>query len=43
MSLQQQIMMKIGITEQHFAKYQHQLGPFLQEQMMTQGVGAQGK
>lgn len=30
MNLQQQIMMKIGITEQHFARYQHQLGAFLQ-------------
>ncbi len=30
MSLQQQIMMKIGLNEQHFAQYQHQLGPFLQ-------------
>lgn len=40
MSLQQQIMMQIGISEHHFAKYQHQLGPFLQEQMMSQGLGS---
>lgn len=40
MSLQQQIMMKIGLSEHHFAKYQHQLGPFLQEQMMIQGTGS---
>lgn len=32
--------MKFGLSEQHFAKYQHQLGPFLQEQMMSQGVGS---
>jgi hypothetical protein len=40
MSLQQSIMMKIGVTEQTFVKYQHQLGPFMQEQMMSQGVGS---
>lgn len=40
MQLQQQIMMKIGIQEHHFVQYQNQLGSFLQEQMMNQGIGS---
>lgn len=32
-------MAKLGVNEHIFAKYQHQLGPFLQEQMMSQGIG----
>lgn len=28
--IQQQIMAKIGISEQHFAQYQHRLAPFIQ-------------
>lgn len=30
MVLQQEVLTKIGINETHFAKYQRQLGPFLQ-------------
>ena len=33
-------MMKIGVTEQTFVRYQNQLGPFMQEQMMSQGIGS---
>lgn len=38
-SLQQEIMTKFGITESVFQKYAAQLGPFMQEQMMQQGIG----
>lgn len=34
-------MTKLGINQQIFAKYQHQLGPFLQQQMMSQGMGSE--
>ena len=35
LTLQQEILAKVGITEMHIMKYRGELGPFMQELMMS--------